>query len=960
MPLPQLHEVRHSSHFPRKNMNHYLRKVIRRFIKRVILLGVVLGFLFGVYLVGAFAWYSRTLPNPDKILERNIAESTKIYDREGKTVLYDVHGAEKRTLVKIEQIPDYVKWATISAEDKNFYLHHGFNLLAMFKGTIIDPLLGRGIRGGSTLTQQFVKNAILTNERKLSRKIKEFILSYKIEKAFSKDEILQMYLNEIPYGSVSYGVQSASQTFFNKDVKDLTLGEAAILAALPKAPTFYSPFGSNKDRLFGRQQYVLDQMVENKYIDQATADKAKNEKIVFVTKNQSITAPHFVMYVKELLSQELGDEMLESGGLKVITTLDLKKQEAAEKAVTDGVAKRGKQYGFNNAALLSLDPKNGQLLAMVGSKDYFGDPEPEGCTPGKNCKFDGNVNIATSLRQPGSSMKPLVYLAAFQKGYTPNTVLYDVDTIFKTETKDYHPSNYDGHERGPVTMRTALAGSLNIPAVKTLHLTGISRVIDLLELMGYTSFEDRSRFGLALVLGGAEVKLLEHAAAYGILANQGVYNPAVAILKVEDNKGNVLMEFKENSRKVLEPEVVNILTNVISDDSARAYVFGAGGKLTLPGRPVAAKTGTTNDYRDAWTMGYTPSLVAGVWVGNNDNTEMKKGADGSIVAAPIWNDYLQKALAGTPVESFPTVEIKPTGKPVLDGDIAAQKIIKIDKFSGKLATEFTPTSAIVEKTYTDAHNILHYVYKDDPLGAAPLDPAGADSAYNSWEGAVQKWLEKKYGAGGVVSEKPPTEFDNIHIEANKPTIFIVSPSNGATVEANFLNVSVNASAPRGVNRAEYYIDNKLIASTTSYPFDLSYQLNSYLAKGYHKLKARAYDDVDNSNEAEIELNILVDFSEPSVLWQFPTNGIIVHQSSFPIGLKIRLTDLTATQKINFFQKRKETGQINAISTVILPNGTDVSVDWPAVFEKGEYGLYAEIIDPNGGHHFTDTINVIVD
>ena len=942
-------------------MNHYLRKVIRRFVRRVILLGVAAGLLLGVYLVGAFAWYSRALPSPDKILERNIAESTKIYDREGKTVLYDVHGAEKRTLVKIDQIPDYVKWATISAEDKNFYLHHGFNLLAMFKGAIIDPLLGRGMRGGSTLTQQFVKNAILTNERKISRKIKEFILSYKIEKAFSKDEILQMYLNEIPYGSVSYGVQSASQTFFNKDVKDLTLGEAAILAALPKAPTFYSPFGSNKDRLFGRQQYVLDQMVENKYIDQATADKAKNEKIVFVAKNQSIIAPHFVMYVKELLSNELGEEMLESGGLRVITTLDLKKQEIAEKAVTDGVDKRGKQYGFNNAALLSLDPKNGQILAMVGSKDYFGDPEPAGCTPGKNCKFDGNVNIATSLRQPGSSMKPLVYLAAFQKGYTPNTVLYDVNTVFKTDTKDYHPSDYDGQERGPVTMRTALAGSLNIPAVKTIYLTGISRVIDILELMGYTSFGDRSRFGLALVLGGAEVKLLEHAAAYGILADQGVYNPPVAVLKVEDNKGNTLMEFKANSRKVMEPGVVNVLTNVISDDSARAYIFGPGGKLTLPGRPVAAKTGTTNDYRDAWTMGYTPSLVAGVWVGNNDNTEMKKGADGSIVAAPIWNDYMKNALAGTAVESFPAVEIKPTGKPMLDGDISAQKNIKVDKYSGKLATDLTPASAIVEKTYTDAHNILHYVYKDDPLGPAPTDPINADSAYKSWEEAVQKWIEKKYGTiGGVINEKPPTEFDNVHTEANKPTIFITSPANNATIDGSMLNARVNASAARGVSKVEYFIDNKLLTVTSVYPFDLNYQLNSYLAKGYHKLKARAYDDVENSNETEIELNVLLDFPEPSLNWQFPTNGTIVHQGSFPIGLKVQLTDLGATQKINFFQKRKENGQINSIGTVILPEGSSVSVDWPTVFEKGEYGLYAEIIDFSGGHHFTEMIDVTVD
>ncbi|NQT49855.1 penicillin-binding protein [Candidatus Kuenenbacteria bacterium] len=953
MSNPQLRVIRHRPPQQKRSnrrLKRWLKKKIQYLFKRGFKLAIILGLIFVIYIVGAFAWYSRVLPDPSKLLERNISQSTKIYDRDEETVLYDVHGTEKRTLVELEEIPEFVQWATISAEDKHFYEHKGYNLLAMFKGVIIDPLMGKRARGGSTLTQQFVKNSILTNERRLSRKIKEFILSYKIEKVFEKDEILQMYLNEIPYGSVAYGIQSASQTFLDKDVQDLTLGEAAVLTALPQAPTYYSPYGSHKDELFIRQGYVLKQMVDNGYITEEQAKVASEEKIEFALKKQSITAPHFVMYVKELISEELGDELVETGGLRVVTTLDLEKQEAAEDAVSSGVEAKGGQYGFHNAALLSLDPKNGQVLAMVGSQDYF------------DVEKDGNVNVTLSLRQPGSSMKPLIYTAAWQQGYTPNTILYDVETTFKTDIKDYHPLNYDLVEHGAVSMRKALQGSLNIPAVKTIYLVGVQKVVDLLELFGYTSFEDRSRFGLSLVLGGGEVSLLEHTAAFGTLANQGVYHPPVVILRVEDSKGNILMEYEERKRKVIDKEIANITTNVLSDDGARAYVFGAGSYLTLPDRPAAAKTGTTNDYRDAWTMGYTPDLATGVWAGNNDNSAMKKGAAGGVIAAPIWHEYMKNALAGAPAQGFPDVEIESTGKAVLDGEIVAEKIIKIDKYSGKLATELTPPEAIEEKKFKDAHTILHYVYKDDPRGGVPDEPAKADFQYQFWEASVQEWLKAvaEEAGGEFVNEMPPSEFDDLHVEANKPTVFINSPSDKATISGSHLDVNATLSAPRGITRVEYYLDKKLMQTKTSSPYSLHYPISSYFVKGYHQLRVVAYDDVGNSNEAQIELNILVDAPPPTLNWNFPSNGAIYHQDAFPLPLKIQLTDLLATEKVNFYQKNKSTNQINHIGAIILPDSGNVTLNWPQVYEKGDYEIYAEIVDPAGGKHMSGSISIIID
>ncbi len=928
------------------------KKPINKTLKRLLLLGVICFILFSIYVLVAFAWYSRDLPDPNKVIERNISQSTKIYDRTGEHLLYDVHGDEKRTLVKLEDIPDMIKWATISAEDKNFYEHHGFSPLAIFKGAVIDPLMGKRARGGSTLTQQFVKNSLLTNERSISRKIKELVLSYKIENMFSKDEILQMYLNEIPYGSVVYGIESAAQTFFGKSVQELTLAEITVLSGLPQSPTYYSPYGSNFDALKNRQKYVLDQMVANDYISREEADEAFQEELVFTEQKNAIQAPHFVMYVKELLAEELGEDLLETGGLKVLTTLDMDKQRIAEEAVENGVSTKGEYYEFHNAALLSLDPRNGQILAMVGSRDYF------------DRENDGNVNVTLRPRQPGSSMKPLVYTATFQKGYTPNTVLYDTVTTFKTDTKDYRPLNYDLREHGPVTIRKALQGSLNIPAVKATYLVGIEKVLDFLELMGYNTFEDRHRFGLSIVLGGGEVTLLEHAAAYGALANGGVYHEPSAILRVEDSRGNELMRFEENERKVMEPNYAYIISNVLSDNGARAYAFGLQNHLTLGERPAAAKTGTTNDYRDAWTMGYTPSLVAGVWAGNNDNSEMKRGATGGEIAAPIWNEYMRRALEETEIEYFPNASIPQTGKPILDGDVMPEVTLKIDKFTGKLATDLTPESYIEEKKYRQAHSILHYVYKDNPRGTVPEDPASADPAYQYWESGIQEWLKKKAEEEGesdieISEEEPPTEYDDAHTEENRPTIFINSPDSNERIDSETLTARVNVSAPRGIGRVEYYLDDKLIQTVTGRPYSLNYSLSSYFGKGYHTLRVVAYDDIDNSNEATVEINITADIDEPSVIWRSPRNHQIFRQADFPVTIRVTLTDLMVTKQAKFIEKKKGESEERMISTVISPDSQDQVINWGSAFERGEYELIVEITDMNNNKYRSLVREIVV-
>ena len=733
-------------------------------------LAALLTIFIALFALAAFigiVWLSHDLPNPNQLINREVAQSTKIYDRTGEHVLYEIHGEQKRTLVSLNQIPLYVQKATIAIEDKNFYKHGGFSVWAMARTMITNVIYHRSA-GGSTLTQQFIKNAVLTNEKSITRKVKELILAQQIENKFSKDEILQMYLNEIPYGSNAYGIEAASQKYFGKSVKDISLAEAALLAALPQSPSRYSPYGPNKEILLGRKDYILDLMTEQGYISETERETAKAEELKFQRPEASITAPHFVMYVKSILSEKYGEKTLEQGGLKIITTIDYDKQKIADEVITEKTANYQKKYNANNASLVAIDPKNGQVLAMVGSRDYFDD------------EISGQVNVATSLRQPGSSIKPIVYASLFEKGYTPDTILYDVVTNFSTGgAKPYIPHNYNLKEYGPVSIRKSLAGSLNIPAVKALYLTGVKNVIELAHAMGYSSLNSED-VGLSLVLGGGEVKLLEHANAYSAFARDGQVSDITTILKVEDKNGKTLEEYQTKTKNILASQTARFINSVLSDNAARSFIFGEKNSLILGDRPVAAKTGTTNDYHDAWTIGYTPSIVTGVWVGNTDNKQMNSGADGSVIAAPIWKAFMSKVLTGTPVETFKEPEIKKTGKGILDGELPVIAFIAIDTRTGKPASENTPTEFVGGKDLYDNHSILYYVDINDPLGPAPINPEN-DPQFTGWESAIAKWAEKN---NEFMSTTTPIIIDDLASSTSTSTEINISTSTEISTSTN--------------------------------------------------------------------------------------------------------------------------------------------------------------------------------
>lgn len=816
---------------------------LRRLFKIVFFLSIIFLIIGGLISIGSIIWFSKDLPTPDKLIERKMPLTTKMYDRTGKTVLYEIHGEQKRTFIPIEEIPNYAIQATIAIEDKNFFQHKGISLWGIFRGVVVAKIKGERVRGGSTITQQLIKNAVLTNERKISRKIKEWILAWRIEKKFTKNEILQLYFNEIPYGSTAYGIESASNLYFGKSARELTIAESAILAALPKAPTYYSPYGSHKDKLLGRQQYILKLMKEQGYIDEQQLRDAEKEELVFVSPKHNIIAPHFVMYIKEVLSERYGEKIVEQGGLNVVTTIDLEIQEKAENAINKYSERNEKQYNATNAALVAIEPKTGQILSMVGSRDYF------------DVENDGNVNVAIRLRQPGSSIKPLVYSTAFTLGYTPDTILYDTETNFGVQgAKEYVPHNYDGIFRGPVSIRKSLAGSLNVPAVKMLYLTGIDRVVDYAQNMGYTTLSDKSRFGLSLVLGGAEVKLLEHVGAYSVFANDGISNKTTGIIEVRDSSGEILEEFKVKDRRVMDKQSVRLLNSVLSDNSARAYAFGENNLLNLGSIPVCAKTGTTNDYKDAWTIGYTPSITTGVWVGNNNGSEMKIGAGGSTVAAPIWNNFMNSVLVDQPIQEFvepSNITFSNDVSPIIKGYIPDDKELEIDKFSGKLATEYTPEIAIIKKTFKELHSILHYIDKSNPLGLKPDNP-GTDYQYNGWEESIIRWASEQVDSDIDIGIAP-TDFDDVHTPENRPTVKILGVSDDEVITDKEININTVASAPRGVSVVEYWVDDSFIGMIKNPPFDFRWVIN--IPNGKYKLKAVAYDDVFNKSEDVVNINI---------------------------------------------------------------------------------------------------------
>lgn len=835
MPIPKLKTISApKAEFWRKGQSPKKKKIK---IKHKIIVALVL--LASLGLLSAFivvAWVSRDLPNPNQLIDREIAQSTKIYDRSGEHILYEIHGEEKRTLISLDDIPENVKHATIAIEDKNFYKHGGFSVWAMFR-TVITNIIYNRKAGGSTLTQQFVKNAILSSEKSYIRKIKELVLAQRIEKKFSKDEILQMYLNEIPYGSNAYGVEAASQKFFGKSVKDINLAESALLAALPQAPSRYSPYGQNVDILMGRKDYILDLMAEQGYISGAEKDAAKSYQIVFQKAETSITAPHFVMMVKDILAEKYGENEVERGGLKIYTTIDWDKQKIAEEVVKEKTENYKDKYNADNAALVAIDPKTGQVLSLVGSRDYFND------------EIDGQVNVADRPRQPGSSMKPIVYAALFERGYSPNTKLYDVVTNFSTDTgAPYTPHNYNGKEYGPVSIRQALSGSLNIPAVKAIYLAGINKVLNLTDNLGYSTLTDRNRYGLSLVLGGGEVKMIEHVNAYSAFAREGKINKLSLILKIEDKNGKVLEEYKNQESRALTTKTAQMINSILTDNDARTFIFGAKNWLILGDRTVAAKTGTTNDYKDAWTIGYTPSLVAGVWVGNTDNSKMSSGADGSVVAAPIWNEFMKRSLTGTPVESFNPWQEEKSGKAAIDGNTQYAKKITINKETRLPADGSTPEELKEEIEIFNHHSILYYVNKEDPLGPEPENPAD-DPQFNSWEEAIKRWAKEN---NQLSSEDLINSSDLIKPE-NKPTIIIESPANGETINKKILKVKVNASAPRNIKSIKYQL-NKSILPGLGAETEIDVLLDG-LEKGYQKITATACDDVGNCSDAEVNFNL---------------------------------------------------------------------------------------------------------
>lgn len=894
-----------------------LKKLTSGSVLKNIALAAVGCVLFGaIVLLIMFAWYSRSLPNPDEILAREVSQSTKIYDRTGEHLLYEIAPEERRTLVTIEEIPDIVEKATIAAEDRSFYEHSGISikgiLRAVFSNIIhLDPTG----QGASTITQQFVKKAVLYDDQTIARKIKEIIIALALEKKFEKDQILQLYLNEIPYGGTNYGVESASQAYFDKSVRDVTLGEAATLAAIPNRP---STLINNPDLLVDRRNWILDGMVDEGYISQEEADAAKAEDNTLKISLNNIEAPHFVLWVKELLEEKYDPTMVETGGLKVVTTLDYDKQIIAEEAVRNGVTAYGASYGFTGSGLLAMDPKTGQILSMVGSPDYFND------------EIAGQVNVTTRPLQPGSSIKPIVYAAAFERGYTPNTLLWDVNTTFPTATGPYEPKNYDFGEHGVVSMRKALQGSLNIPAVKTLYLVGIENALKFAQRLGYSTLNDPSQVGLSMVLGGAEVELIDHTAAYAVFANGGTYHEPVAILKVEKPDGEVLEEWKAEEHvgnQAISANLAATMSNVLSDNGARAYVFGPNNYLTLGGRPVAAKTGTTNEYKDAWTMGYTPSLVTGVWVGNADGTKMNRGADGSKIAAPIWNEYMSRSLKGTPVESFPAAQIPTTGKAVIDGLLPATTVT-IDTSSGKLATDRTPERFRKTVQCGEYHSILHYVSRADPLGSPPANPAG-DSNYNAWESAVQAFIVR-HNASLEEGELPyeeceaPTEEDDVHTKRNEPSIDIEEPTENANVGRSF-EVALDVDVERQFSRVEYSIDGTFVTSSSN-PSGTTINLPGWVGTGKHTLKATVYDDVDNSASDEVSIDVTEGGTNASFRITNPFAGQTIEKTAPTYSIALEIPNSEAYSSISVTATNLWTGEVMLVGESNDPQAV-TSITW---------------------------------
>ena len=834
----------HRHRSPRRGKGHFLYRLGLLSFLGVVGLFVLLFVIMPIFAIG--------LPSPDKVSEVS-GVSSKIYDRNG-VLLYDIYENEKRTPVKFEDIPPYLKQATIAVEDKNFYKHSGFDPIGMARAVVNIAFRGK-LQGGSTLTQQLVKNVLLTSERTLPRKIKEFVLAVQIERKYSKDEILTMYLNNAPYGGATRGVESAAETYFGKSAKDLSLVESAVLAGLPQSPSRYSPYSTTPDAYVGRTKTVLKRMKDDRYVTKEQEEEALKQltEVKFIGKAASFKAPHFVTYVQSILEERYGQAALQSG-LKITTTLDWELQEKAQSIVSEEIAKVEGQHITNGAALV-VDPQNGQILSMVGSKDFGAED------------YDGQVNVTLSKRQPGSAIKPVTYVTGLKKGYTASTLLMDTPTTFPggENLPKYEPVNYDGKYRGPIQVRYALANSVNIPAVKMLAISGVADMLSTAYDMGIGTLaptkENLTRFGLSVTLGGGEVRLIDIISAYGAFANGGLKYEPISILKVEDLKGKVLEEYEEKKgEKVLSEAEAFIISDILSDNNARAEIFGTRSLLNVSGKKVAVKTGTTNDQRDNWAIGWAPSVVVGAWVGNNDNTPMKKVASGVSGATPIWNRIIAEALVGKPNVGFEV----PSGVVQLE----------VDKLSGYRSHDgfASRTEYFIKGTEPDEEDPVHVMMKlckGDGKMATPSQVAGGDydtremyvfreedptgSEENMWQKGIIEWLDTQSDS----KYHPPADYCG---SANPINVEFLTPKDHDQVPSGDVEVRADAKSVTDIVEIEITMDNDKKYLLTTKPWKVTF---SGVKDGVHTLVAKAKDKNGNASDRKITIGVGVAWNAAS-------------------------------------------------------------------------------------------------
>lgn len=856
-------------------------------VKKVI--GIFAGIMFILIFIGTVfalsvvAKYSAELPNPDEPFERGQDLTSYVYDRNGKE-LYKIHGDENRDIVQIDDVTLEVQWAFLAAEDVDFYTHKGVDMGGLVKAGMHEVFNIGEKRGGSTITQQMIKNTVLTTERTYERKIKEIILSLRIEQKYEKADVLQLYLNEIGFGGNTYGVKTAARIYFGKDIKDLTLAEAALLAGLPQAPGIYSPLFASDIKLARelvqiRQNYVLDQMLakkdtinayarkyngwdsEDDLITEEKIQQAREQKITYITSRVNIEAPHFVFYVEDEMQKGNYNDgrpftlsEIERGGLRITTSLDLDMQQIAEESVKSGVENIASAYGANNASLVTIDPKTGQILAMVGSVDYFAEPSPEGCTLGANCKFEPKVNVSVALRQPGSSLKPLVYFSGFESGQLyPASVLPDIPIKF---SYGYDPKNNEGGFMGIMNIRRALRLSRNIPAVEAIEIVGVTNFINTLEKFGYSTFTSPENYGAALALGSGDVKLVEHTNGYAVFANGGIYQPLSPILKIEDKEGNIIYEYdQDESREGV--RVADERACFLINDVSKNY------HVTPPaGYEFAGKTGTSDDNRNVYYMGYSTEFVTGVWAGNNDNSRMTSAAYGYSVARPIWIDYTNKIIGRFAPTTFP----RPGG--IVSASVCSD--------SGLLANDTCEavSDLFIQDKLPEPDN-SHETYRvcsdqEDRLAREIDEQLGfaVDKVYRYIKAPKEEW--QVFWDEAFEQGQPPTEYCDINRNPEgeqNPWIILAKPAEDATVkQGSSLGIEATAySSVASISRIEVYIDDIYITQASNNPYVANITIPETISSGRHNLIVNAYDDAGRTGTDSVGIIVgdVVSITSPS-------------------------------------------------------------------------------------------------